>query len=561
MRPSLKSALLGVGIFSCVANLLMLTGPLFMLQVYDRVLLSQSVPTLIALGLVTALLFSFFGLFGFLRARIMGRLGNLIDYQLKDLAFNHYTRSLIADNKNHAQTNCLKDVHQVRRFCGSSGALNLFDLPWIPIYMFVIFILHPLLGWVSLCAAILLIFVAVINERTSNKALTSEHYSNQKEESIASTVRRNAETLVAMGMHSTLKSHWDTCHKNAMDSANSSGFYASFFGTLTKTLRLATQSLILGVGAYLAIGQEISAGTMIAASIIFGRALAPVEQTIAQWRTIAAAKSSWLRLRQTLAFRSSAPKSYQERPQRSLSVKGLFVSAPGANSPIVRNISFSLTKGDGLAIVGKSGSGKSTFAKALVGAWGIKQGDLRLDGATFDQWTEQFLGRFIGYLPQDIELFDGSIAQNISRFSQEDCFDRVLDAAKLTGIHEDILLLPEGYDTTIGSEGIELSGGQRQRIALARAVFNNPFLIVLDEPNSNLDADGDAALNKAITELRNAGSIVIIVAHRQSVLSATNKLMILEKGTQQMFGPTQEVLDQMRCDAKNQSKKGFRVVQ
>ncbi len=490
----------------------------------------------------------------------MARLGNLLDHQLSNAAFAQFTMGVLSGNHLQKCTQPLHDLHQVRRFLGGTGALAIFDLPWMPFYLLVAFALHPALGLLGIGGAGILVFVAFLNERSSHRVVEQAQAAAGKGEAIAQSVRRNAEAVAAMGMFTTLREHWQNVHGKSIDIGNHSGNCQSLYGSVTKSLRLAIQSLILGTGAYLAIHQEISAGSMIAASIIFARALAPVEQVIGQWRAIAETRASWSRLKDGLALDDATPPARSLTPPReTLTVDSLAVGAPGSDIAIIQKINFSLAAGDGLGVLGVSGSGKSTLAKALVGAWRVGHGEIRLDGATLSQWHPDVLGHHIGYLPQDIELFDGTIAENISRFKADVEFADVIEAGKLSGAHDVILKLPDGYQTIIGIGGMELSAGQRQRVALARAVFSSPFLIVLDEPNSNLDASGDDALKDAILRLRDAGSIVIVIAHRHSMFDALNKILILQDGVLQAFGPKDAVLEHVANARRQQMKRELKV--
>ena len=562
MMPRYRKTLLMVALFSAVANLLMLTGPLFMLQIYDRVLTSQSVPTLMALAVIVGVLFLFYGLFEFVRGRIMGRLGNLLDHHLNEEAFSLYVGSPLKGGK-QAQMRPLQDLQQVRRFLASPAALALFDLPWMPLYLMIVFLLHPVLGWVATIGGIFLVVIALINERLSRKVLQDAQNHSNEEMNLAQSVRSSAESLKALGMLGAMQGQFARHHDEAVLASDKAASYTSLFGSMTKSFRLAIQSAILGTGAYLAIAGEMSAGAMIAASIIFARALAPVEQIIGQWRMIAMARVSWHRLKEVFDRPKEAePMAVLSSPERLLSVSELGVAPPGGRKMLINQVAFILRAGEGLGIVGNSGSGKSTLARALIGAWPAARGEIRLDGATLDQWSPEILGKSIGYMPQDIVLFDGTVLENISRFSADASFESVQKAGELSGAHEMILQLPQGYDTRLGGlDGVQLSAGQRQRVALARAVFGDPFLVVLDEPNSNLDAQGDAALNQAILALRKQGSIVLVVAHRTNVLSTLDKLLVMEAGQVHMFGPRAEVLARLKkLGEKQKSAKELKLV-
>lgn len=557
-----RTALLGAGLFSMFANMLLLTGPLFMLQVYDRVLTSQSIPTLLVLGLLVAVLFIFHGVLDFIRIRVMAHIGQLLDNQIAGLAFEHFALSS-KTRKRGEMTDPLIDLKQISRFMSGPAAVTLFDLPWLPIYLGVIFLLHPLLGLVGLLGAFLLIVAAVLNEMLSKNKIRGAGEVDLEEASISQFAHRNADMLSAMGMLGNIKERWMERHTQSLMMEGQAGTISSFFRSLSKSLRLAIQSFILGFGAYLAIKQDITPGVMIAVSIIFARAMAPAEQTIAQWRAMTEAHLSWQRLRKIFS-EPEAPRHNAGTlppPTQSLVVKDLYVSAPGERQPLVSGASFTLHAGESIGIMGASGSGKSSLAKALVGAWLPLRGKVRLDSAALDQWPQASLGQYIGYLPQDIELFNGSIAENIARFRSDICFENVLEAGKLSGAHSMILQLPEGYETKIGIGGIQLSAGQRQRVALARAVFGSPFLIVLDEPNSNLDRMGDEALAMALSKLKEAGAITITITHRISIMSQLDHLLVLEAGRTKIFGPRERVLKHLNEMAtKRATKKGLKLV-
>ncbi len=545
-----RSAFLGLGLFAMVVNLLMLTGPLFMLQVYDRVLTSRSIPTLVVLGLLAAGLYAFLGVLEYIRSRVLVRISRRLDEQLSDKAFDSSVNLSLRLGRHGARFEPLRDLDQIRQFISSPGPLAIYDIPWMPLYIAIIFLFHPVLGWLAVGGAVLLIALTLINEVTSRKPIADIALHHMRRTAIVHAGRRNSEVLFAMGMLANLRRKWSGDNRIFNEAQNRIGDRAGLFSSLTKTARFIMQSGMLGVGAYLAVHQEITPGTMIAASIIMSRALAPVEQAVAHWKGFITARQSLRRLRDVLnKFDVADDRTKLPTPSSHFSVSNLFVAPPGETAMALQGVGFDLVAGDGLGVIGPSASGKSTLARALVGVWQHARGNIRIDGAELDQWDPDQLGNHIGYLPQDVELFDGSVAENIGRFDTEHEDAMVVDAAGQAGIHNMVLQLPDGYDTEIGDGGAVLSAGQRQRIGLARALYLNPFLIVLDEPNSNLDSEGDTALTNAVQNARNRGAIVIVIAHRPSAIVSTNKLLVLESGKQQAFGPKDEVLAKMTTNS------------
>ena len=550
---TVRKAFFVVGLLSFAVNILMLSGPLFMLQVYDRILTSRSIPTLLALFILIAGLFAFLGLFDLLRTRILSRIAYWLDDRLKIDAFKAWIfQGLVGVSAQHKP---LSDLSVCRTFVSSTGLLALFDLPWFPVYLAVVFILHFQLGMLAAVGAVLVFALAVVNEFITRKPLAQAVASENYESSYADQSYRNAQPLVSMGMLGNVSRHWSQLREQSAGLAQEGGERAEVIAALSKAIRMLLQSSILALGAYLAVNQEISPGTIVAASIIAGRALAPIDQTIGNWRNIIRARQAYRRLGLHLK-RPSGPAGANvvqlPNPKGVLDVENVTKLAPDAEGredlnrrKILQGISFSLQPGDGLGVIGPSTSGKSTLARLLVGAWFADGGTIRLDGATFDQWDNSQLGRHIGYLPQDIELLAGTVAQNIGRFDPEANDEDIVKAAKTAGVHEMILQMPDGYHTTIGTTASPISGGQRQRIALARAVYKTPVLVVLDEPNSNLDAEGDAALANAIASLRQAGSVVIVMAHRPSAIAAVDKILMLNNGAQVAFGPKVDVLQKV----------------
>lgn len=542
-----RSALAHVGVFSCAVNLLMLTGPLFMLQIYDRVLASRSVPTLAALfGLVVGL-YLFLGLFELIRTRTLSRIAHDLDTRLSAPVLLAWFRSRLSGARQTGRP--VQDLGVLRQFLTSSGLPALFDLPWVPVYLAVVYLLHVWLGLLATAGAIIVIVATVINEQITKKQLSEATGWEVRDSQFSSSAFRDAGTLISMGMGRNITRHWQDIRERGLINSQLAGERSGTVTALVKAMRLLVQSSILALGAYLAIRAEITPGTMIAASILGGRALAPIDQAVGNWKNFIRSRQAYRRLNETLdAFPSGQPPVQLPEPKGKLSVTGVIKLPPAAGpeggqmKPILQAINFALEPGDGLGVIGPSASGKSSLARLLTGIWMPDKGSVRFDGATFDQWEQDIVGKHIGYLPQSVELLPGTIRQNIARFDGEVSDEAVVEAAQLAGVHELILGLPEGYSTDLSLQMDQLSGGQVQRIALARAVLNTPPLVVLDEPNSNLDAEGDAALSRAIGALRENGSCVIVMAHRPSAIAAVNKVLMLKEGRQIEFGERDEVL-------------------
>jgi PrtD family type I secretion system ABC transporter len=537
-----RMALLGIGLFSGALNILTLTGSVFMLQVYDRVIPSRSVPTLVGLALLVAGLFLMQGLLDLIRSRMLGRVAGLLHERLSARVFSIALRLPLVRTNIDAQQP-MRDLDQVRSFLSSGGPLALFDLPWLPFYLAICFLFHPLIGWTALGGALVLITLMLLTELLSHRAAKEAMQVAGTRHTLAEAGRRNAEVISAMGMAPAVATHWHEADQQFMASQQRLADVSGGFGAMSKVLRMALQSAVLGVGALLVIWGEATGGIIIAASIISARALAPVELAIAHSKGFIAARQSWRRLGELLAAMPARDEPLPLRkPVSTLSVQGVSITPPGDPRLLVRDVTFHLKSGMGLGIVGPSGSGKSCLARALVGAWTPVRGKVRLDAAALDQWLSEMLGRHIGYLPQDVELFAGTVAQNIARFQQGDDPDLVIQAATLAGVHDLILSLPQGYETPIGERGAALSAGQRQRLGLARALYGNPFLVVLDEPNSNLDGDGEQALTDALLSVRARGAIAVVIAHRPSVMAALDQALIMAGGEMKAFGPKDEVL-------------------
>jgi PrtD family type I secretion system ABC transporter len=539
-----RGALVGVGVFSFFINTLMLTVPLYMLQIYDRVLVSRSTSTLLLLTIVTLGLLITFGVLEWARSRVLVRVSTGLDHRInRPLMSAILQERLRGESTGHGQP--LRDLETVRGFLTGPGLLSFFDAPWTPLFIAVIFLFHPLLGFIALAGALVLFSIALLSELLTRKPLRKASSSMISANSFAEASLRNAEVIQALGMMPGLFRHWVTRHQSGLAWQSTASDRAGTLTAAAKVLRQLLQVAILGAGAYLAIQHVITPGVMIVASIIMGRALAPVEGAINSWRHFLSARSAYDRLQGLLKGKAEERVAMRlPKPEGELSVESLYAAPPGVEKPVLTNVSFALEPGELLGLVGPSAAGKSTLARLLVGVWSPMAGTVRLDGAEVHHWDQEYLGPHIGYLPQDVELFDGTVAENIARFTQADA-DAIVQAARQAGVHDMILRLPQGYDTAIGEGGRVLSGGQRQRIALARALFGEPMLIVLDEPNASLDAEGDKALNEAIGELKQTGRTVVIIVHRASLIGMTDKLLVLKDGRVETFGPTAEVLPQV----------------
>lgn len=535
-----RTALLGLFVVSCAINLLYLTGSFFMLEVYDRVLPSRSVPTLVAFGALAAILYVFHAVLEFIRQRVFVRIGSVLDAEISGSVFQSMlSMALVPKLANAAQP--VQDLDNVRGFLANGGPIAFFDLPWVPLYLAICFAFHPWVGFTAIAGSLLLVLLTRLTEAGTEAPLADATRQMLRRDSLAEASRRNVEAVQAMGMSDRLSQLWQQAN-NALIAANGrASDVALGLGTLSRVMRMALQSFTLGLCAYLVIQQQATAGVMIASSIIVSRALAPIEGAIGQWKYFVKARQSWKRLDQFLSRTGQSERMALPAPYRSLVVENLTLGAPADNRALVSDITFALSAGDSLGIIGRSGSGKSSLARGLVGVWPPFRGSVRLDRAALDQWPPHALGRHIGYLPQTVELFPGTIAENISRFDPEATADDILEAAHAAGIHELVTRLPRGYETELGQGGSMLSGGQRQRVGLARALYRRPFLVVLDEPNSNLDSDGDDALLRAIQGVRDRKGIVIVIAHRPSTLAASNLVMVLHNGMMQKFGEREDV--------------------
>lgn len=541
-----RRALVATGLFSGAVNILMLTGSVFMLQVYDRVLASRSMPTLVALLLVVTMLYSFLAVLDVIRSRVLLRIGQRVDEQLHERVFQSVLLMPLQTGRKSDDLLSVRDLDQLRQFVTGPGPGILFDLPWVPLYVGVVFIFHYWLGVAALCSIIVLAALAFLNERLTLGPMKAAATTRTARNAIASAGQRNAEAIAAMGMAGHLSRLWGRHHIEHLNATREASDVASSVSSTTKAFRMFVQSGMLAIGAWLVIRQVATPGVMIASSIITSRALAPIEQAVGQWRNFTATRQAYTRLSTILEkVRDREVATTLPAPERELSIEAVSVVPPGASRPSAFDVSFGLQAGDGLGIIGPSAAGKSSLVRTIVGAWAPARGNIRFDGAAIAQWDREALGRHIGYLPQDIELFDGTIAENIARFDPGKSDTAVLDAARAAGVHDLIVRLPDGYDTVIGEGGANLSAGQRQRVGLARALYGDPFLVVLDEPNSNLDQEGEAALTGAIQSIRARKGIAIVIAHRPSALNAVDKVMMMKEGRVAAFGPKEEVLEKV----------------
>ena len=530
-------------LFSVFVNLLMLTGPLFMLQVYDRVLGSRAVETLTALFLLVALLYVLMAMLDYARGRIVARFGARFQSALDERVFDATLRRSLDPKTRSAPATALRDLEIIQKLCASPILLAVMDIPWTPVFLAAIFLFHPLLGWLAVGGGSLLIFIALINQvLTRNKVAEAQRASAQAN-SFSEHARQAAEVVRSQGMQRAVTQRWLRQRSSALSQTISASDWTGSFTSLTKSLRLFLQSAMLALGAWLVLRNELSPGAMIAGSILLGRALAPVEQAVGQWGMIQQARTAWVSLNQFLdTTPPEMPRTKLPVPKAKLEAKRLTVIPPGADTPTLRNVTLRLEPGKALGVIGKSGSGKTTLAKALLGLWQPAGGEIRLGGATLDQYDPDDLGQHIGYLPQQVTLFNGTVAENIARMSENPDPEAVVDAAKKANAHDLILTLEKGYDTFLEGNDSQLSGGQKQRIALARALYGDPVLLILDEPNSALDADGTEALNAAVRGLKAEGKGAIIMTHRPQAISECDDLAVVERGQVVKFGSRDEIL-------------------
>lgn len=530
-----------LALFSGVINLLMLVPSIYMMQVFDRVLTSRNETTLLMLSLILLGFFALGCALEWVRGQVMIKMSAGLDTQLGERVFDAaFERSLKEHSANPAQV--LSDLNSIRQFVTGPALIAIFDAPWLPIYVVATFLFHPWLGVFTVIGSLILAGLAVWNELTTRKNMSEANRLSVASSSYVNSTLQNAEVIQAMGMLTPLRRRWYNVQQRVISEQGEASDRSSRIAALSRFVRMTWQSLALGLGAILVIENQISAGVMIAVSVLLGRAMAPAEALIGSWKQMGNAKSSYERLNRLLTeFPKAALRMPLPPPTGALSIDRLVIIPPGMHKPAINGVTISLAKGEVLAIIGPSASGKSSLARAMVGIWTAKQGSVRLDSAEVSQWSREALGPYLGYLPQDIELFDGTIAENIARFGEVDS-GKVIEAAQLAGINEMILHFPKGYDTLLGNGGLGLSGGQKQRIGLARALYGQPALVVLDEPNSNLDDAGEAALVQAVRKLKAEGCTVVLVTHRPSILGAVDKLLFLKDGVQTLVGPRDQVL-------------------
>jgi ATP-binding cassette subfamily C protein len=538
-----KRAFIGVALFSGIINVLMLTGSIFMLEVYDRILPSRSLPTLVVLSILAAGLYVAQGAFDLFRWRILTRIGAALSERLFRRVFTTMVALPLKITVDSDGLQPMRDLDAIRSFLSGLGPTALFDLPWMPLYVAIIYAFHPILGYAAIAGCIVLVALTLLMEALTKHPTKEVASLASSRHRLGEAGVRNAEVLAAMGLAERLGDQWQQASSFYTAQQQRISDLTSGIGAISKVVRMTLQSGMLAIGAFLVIENEASAGVIIAASILTSRALAPVELAIAHWKGFVAARQSWHRLEKLFTLLPDSKDVLPlPAPVSTFAVDSISVAPPGQQKLIIQNISFALKAGQGLGIIGPSASGKSTLVRAIVGVWEPVRGKVSLDGAAIGQWAPATLGRHIGYLPQDVELLSGTIAQNIARFDPEADPEAIVAAAKAAGVHDLIVGLRSGYDTEVGIQGAVLSAGQRQRIALARALYEEPFVVVLDEPNSNLDAEGEAALTRAIHGIRERGGIAIVVAHRPSALVALDTVVAVANGQIYAIGPRDDVL-------------------
>ncbi|MCX5493762.1 type I secretion system permease/ATPase [Kaistia dalseonensis] len=552
-----RGELISVAAFSTVFNVLVLAGPIYMLQVYDRVLESRSVATLVALSLALVGAYALQAVIDIVRGRLLILIAGVFDKNVQQPVHDATIGLSILDRGSASALQPIRDVDAIRAFLMGSGPVGLMDLPWAPIFLVLCFLIHPLIGWIAAVGALILFCVALLAERSSRTQPHSAIRDGRLRYTMLESNRRNAETIVAMGLSGALAERWERSNADHLAAQHRTSATINGYTSLTRALRLLLQSAILGAGAYLVIHRDVTSGAMLASSIMMTRALAPIEQVIANWRGLIGAREALQRLASDLARGSRlVPQTSLAAPKHTVEVSHLVLAPPGSRSSILSDINFSLVAGDALAVIGPSGSGKTTLAKALLGIWHPLAGSVRLDGATPDQWDPVRLGPHVGYVPQSADIFPASIAENISRMSLEPDSDAIVKAAKAAGIHQLILRLPSGYDSQMDETNSALSAGQRQRLALARALYKDPFLLVLDEPNSNLDGEGEVALLEAVRAARSRGAIVVLMTHRPAAVAICNKVLLLAGGKQRAFGERDEILGKNLRQARPRAAGG-----
>ncbi|MFT3688404.1 type I secretion system permease/ATPase [Paenirhodobacter sp.] len=543
VRARQRPLVWAVVLFSAFVNLLMLTGPLFMMQVYDRVLGSGSEATLFALVGLVAFLYGAMAVLDVVRTQVMARAGSRFQADLDRRVFDAALRRQAVTPDDPAAAAAERDVDVLRQFASSPLFFAFVDLPWVPVFLFGIFVFHPLMGALAVAGGAVLLAIAIANQMLTGRKRAEAAGAGIATDRMAAQFRAEAGPVGALGMRGAVHDRWEAARARMLEHAVSAGDLGAVFGSATKIFRQFLQSAMLALGAWLVLRHEVSSGVMIASSVLLGRALAPVETMVGQWPFLQSARLAWARLSGLLGM---VPRAVERmplaRPAAWLSVETLTVAPPGTRSPTLHRLGFALEPGQVVGVIGPSAAGKSSLARAVTGIWPPAAGTIRLGGVSIEQYGEDVLGRLIGYLPQRVGLFDGTVAENIARMTPGFCAEDVLRAAARAGAHEMILSFPDGYDTRITAEGGRLSGGQVQRLGLARALFGDPVLLVLDEPNSNLDAAGTAAVNGAIRAVKSAGGIVMIMAHRPAALQECDLVLMLDQGRQVAFGPRDEIL-------------------
>ncbi len=551
-RRDMRGLLIAAFVFSVFVNALMLTGPLYMLQVYDRVLGSRSEPTLWALTGLMAFMFVIMGVLDYTRGRIMARVGARMQERLDRRVFSAALRRMQQVPGDPVALAAQRDLEAVQRLWASPVLIAVFDIPFSPLFVAVIFVFHPWMGWLAVFGGVFLIVITLMNQWMTKEPLRRANAATLRGEMMSDAIKQEAEAVQALGMTNAAFDRWQVARKMALVQSIGASDLGGVFGTISKTFRQFLQSVMLGLGAYLVLQNEMGAGAMITGSILLGRALQPIEVAIGQWALVTRAQEGRARLAELLTrVQPEPPHTELPRPRAILEAQSLTVVPPGEAQAVLRMVSFRLEPGQALGVIGPSGAGKSSLARALIGSWKPAGGKVRLDGASLEQYDPDRLGSYIGYLPQRITLFEGTIAENIARLQKNPDGNAVVEAAKKAAAHEMITKLPEGYDTRVQALGGRLSGGQIQRIGLARALYGDPVLLVLDEPNSNLDNEGSVALNQAIAQMKAAGRAILIMAHRPAAIQECELLLVLEDGTRRAFGPRDQVLREM---VKNHSE-------
>ncbi len=545
-RRESGALILAVFLFSIFVNILQLTGSLYMLQVYDRVLGSRSEATLVALSVLVVFLFLMMGVLDHVRGRVMSRVGAKFQDRLDRRVFEASMKRMSMAPGDPAAQAAQRDLESIQRLWSSPVLLAVFDVPWTPFFIAAIFIFHAYLGYLAIIGGIVLVILTILNQSMTKNPMNRANMATLQAERISDNLKAESEVVQALGMTGTGFDRWQKARGRALGENIEAADMGGAFSTLTRTFRMFLQSAMLGLGAWLVLRGELSPGAMIAGSILMGRALAPIETAVSQWAVVQRAQEGWARLAELFTRQPKEPaRTALPRPRAVLEAQNLTVVPPGEQTAVLRMVNFRLEPGQALGVIGPSGSGKSTLARALIGTWRPAGGKVRLDGASLDQYDPDTLGSYVGYLPQRVTLFEGTIAENIARLSTQPDGEKVVEAAKKAAAHDMIVKLPDGYDTRVSALGGRLSGGQIQRIGLARAMYGDPVFLVLDEPNSNLDNEGSMALNIAIRSMKDAGRIVLIMAHRPAAIQECDLLMVMEDGTRRAFGPRDQVLRDM----------------